>query len=96
MESPINFSELMEKYSAVKSAKERRLIKRKVHSGGYGSAYGTLVAHGRLDETVATNPNAPKWSGEIEDIDTGKSYRAAVWDNNGSIRIELSKQHLPG
>ena len=83
---------LNNKYIKAKTDKERRLIKREVHANGTGATNGTLVAHGRLKQRRRHDGPNPKWTGCIEDINTGRLYNAVVWDNNGTIRIEILKE----
>ena len=82
---------LNEKYIKAKTDKERRKIKREVHANSKGAKNGTLVAHGRLKKRRQYNGPNPKWTGCIEDINTGKLYNAVVWNNGDNLRIEICK-----
>ena len=88
----VDIIKLNDKYVNAKSDKERRKIRREVHANSKGAKNGTLVAHGRLKERRRFDGPNPKWTGCIEDINTGRLYNAVVWDNNGDLRIEILKE----
>lgn len=86
-----NFRTLLQKYANLDD-KERRLMKRKVHSKSYGSRYGTLVAFGKLWKNITSNNNSPIYKGPVVDVNTGTEYHVSIWDNGGSARIEICKK----
>ena len=97
MKTEVNFRKLMEKYVNAKSNKEKRLIRRKVHSSGTGAKYGTLVAQGKLFcKHAESDSKKPTWVGNVEDVNTGRLYPVAVWNNGSHIRLEILKEREEG